>query len=116
MINEWLREQSTYIVNHRGAGSFTDEYYDLIRLTIETASELAPDGATDPFLVTEFAKDELWGADSEEAKYKLISYIVIFLSKCGGDKSLRYLLTIITDQSRSVQRYIKGTCSPEPIS
>jgi hypothetical protein len=113
-LNSWLRNETSFISQQRRSHEFSEDYYDALRLSIETAGLLAPDAALNPFLIREFLSDELWGEHASYAKEKLASYVISFLSRCATEKSLRYLITVLSDPSPGIARYTTGNVIPNP--
>ena len=85
------------IAEQSGTGEATYEFYDLLRIAIDTIAQVAAPGELDDFLVYQFMTNYLWGWQSEHAKYKLGYYVIKALSTSGSDEALDYLKQILID-------------------
>ena len=98
-LREELMNNTSLIVSYRDSHTFNDDFYDRLRLTIETLGLIGPDGFDNcAFLVYQYGTSHLWRNQADEAKYKLWSYIVECLSRIGSQEALRYLLDLANDK------------------
>ena len=88
---------TTTIAEKSGTGEATYEFYDMLRITIDTMAQVAAPGELDDFLVYQFVTTELWDWQSEHAKHKLGYYVIKALSASGSDEALDYLKQILVD-------------------
>jgi len=98
-LRDVLKQTVKDITVTKRSGSFTDDFYDILRLAIETAGliERKPP-ALSPWLIGQFASTSLWGDDdSRHAKDKLGSYIVECLSRIGSKEALNTLFELSED-------------------
>lgn len=96
-LRSFLKDAISCIVSMRDTHSFSDEFYDILRLTIETLGLIAGENSNDAFLINEFSKSKLWDFHALTAKDKLGSYIVECLSLIKSKKALEYLLDLSRD-------------------
>ena len=94
-------------------GEATDEFYDVLRIAIETMGLVAAPGKLDAFLVHQFVTNDLWDWQSDEAKHKLSAYVIRALSSSASDDALGYLETMLHDPF-IINDYFIGVRSPNP--
>jgi len=99
-LNECLSAAIRAITVSKHEGIFTDDFYDMLRMTIETAASVEqPPTSLDPWLIQQFCLESLWGSDqSQQAKDKLGSCVVDCLSRIGSQKALERLLELSEDR------------------
>ena len=114
-LQEMLTRAISFIVEHRDEDGFTDDFYDSLRLAIETIGLIADQTApADSFLLHEFASPSLWGEEAREAKYKLISYIVTALGRVASQDAVESLFALADDEDIYRIYFVQHT-SPNPF-
>ncbi len=116
-ILQYLRDElaaaTSVIASMSHKGEATEVFYDVLRIAIETMGLVASPGKLDDFLVHQFVTDDLWDWQSDEAKYKLSSYVTNALSSSASDQALDYLETMLNDPF-IIKEYITGIRHPNP--
>jgi hypothetical protein len=116
-ISQYLRDQlvtaTSVIASVSDKAEVTDEFYDVLRLAIETMGLVTAPGKLDDFLLNQFVADDLWSWQSDQAKDKLSSYVIRALGSSASDDALGYLEAMLDDPYMD-NLYFTGSRSPNP--
>lgn len=116
-ISQYLRDQlaaaTSIITSMSDKGEATEEFYDVLRIAIETMGLVTAPGKLDDFLVHQFVTDDPWDWQSDDAKHMLSRYVIRALSSSVSDKALDYLEAMLNDPF-IVHDYFTGIRSPNP--